>query len=303
MPSARQTLCPLARWPFIAAALMALLGHAARAGIGLHESDIILRVTDARITTWAVDTGATPAALVPARLFLGDFAGIASTADPGFDTEPFTFAPGTQTGFDLPMALRRWNGTAFEPVSSPVVRVRLGPSLVRYTPPDDTPVTGFGLTIGANGLFHRHYTFTLLADAQDTPVGPWADGVYAMAMRTWNTGPGIAPSETFFILFSQNAPPEQVAAASASAASTLLGPAPCNPADIAATDSTPGPDAQIDNGDFALFVASFFADTCTGAVPCAPADIAATDSTPGPDGQIDNGDFALFISAFFTGCG
>ncbi len=300
MPLARTSLRTGPLTLAAGAASLAMLATQARAGVGLHESDIILRVTDGRITTWAVDTGATPPAIIPSRLFSGDFAGIASTADPGFDTEPFTFAPGTQTGFDLPLALRRWNGTAFEAVSSPVVRVRLGPSLVRYTPPDDTPVAGFGLSIGSNGLFHRHYTFTLLADAQDTPVGPWADGVYALAMRMWNTGPGIAPSEVFFILFSQNASPEQVAAA---AASTLLGPEPCNPADIAATDSTPGPDAQIDNGDFALFVASFFADTCTGAVPCAPADIAATDSTPGPDGQIDNGDFALFVSAFFAGCG
>jgi hypothetical protein len=291
--------------PALAAAVaaLALPTLPARAGVGLHESDIILRITGGRITTWAVDAGTEPPRLVASRLFLGDFGGIASTADPGFDTEPFTFAPGTQTGFDLPLALRRWDGTAFVGVSAPVVRVRLGPTLRRYTPPDDTPVAGFGLTIGANGLFHRHYTYTLLADTQDTPVGAWADGVYALAMRMWNTGPGVAPSEVFFILFSQNAPPEQVAAARSWAASHLLGPTPCNPADIAGTDASPGPDGQIDNGDFALFIASFFGDVCTGAVPCAPADIAGTDAAPGPDGQIDNGDFSLFISAFFAGCG
>jgi GH15 family glucan-1,4-alpha-glucosidase len=77
-----------------------------------------------------------------------------------------------------------------------------------------------------------------------------------------------------------------------------------SPADIAQTDATPGPDGQIDNGDFALFVSSFFSADCDGsAVPCNPADIAATDASPGPDGQVDNGDFALFISLFFSGGG
>ncbi len=79
---------------------------------------------------------------------------------------------------------------------------------------------------------------------------------------------------------------------------------PCNPADIAATDGSPGPDGQIDNGDFVLFIASFFTAECVepGPVPCGPADIASTDSEPGPDGQVNNGDFQLFISSFFAGC-
>lgn len=75
----------------------------------------------------------------------------------------------------------------------------------------------------------------------------------------------------------------------------------CNPADIAQTDGTPGPDGQVDNGDFSLFIAAFFSAFCpTGsAVPCNDADIAQTDGSPGPDGQVDNGDFALFVSSFF----
>jgi subtilisin family serine protease len=80
----------------------------------------------------------------------------------------------------------------------------------------------------------------------------------------------------------------------------------CGPADIAQTDSSPGPDGNVDNGDFSLFINSFFSADCSatcGIEPvttCAPADIGQTDSSPGPDGCVDNGDFSLFISAFFS---
>jgi uncharacterized repeat protein (TIGR01451 family) len=80
----------------------------------------------------------------------------------------------------------------------------------------------------------------------------------------------------------------------------------CNPADIAQTDSTPGADGCVDNGDFGLFISSFFSADCTATcgnlpvVQCNPSDIAETDSTPGADGCVDNGDFGLFISSFFS---
>jgi hypothetical protein len=83
------------------------------------------------------------------------------------------------------------------------------------------------------------------------------------------------------------------------------GPTPCNEADIAQTDSSPGPDGCVDNGDFSLFIASFFGADCSATcgqepvVACNEADIAQTDSSPGPDGCVDNGDFSLFIAAFF----
>jgi hypothetical protein len=75
----------------------------------------------------------------------------------------------------------------------------------------------------------------------------------------------------------------------------------CGPSDIAATDASPGPDGCVDNGDFLLFISSFFSADCDGStVPCNPADIAATDASAGPDGLVDNGDFLLFISSFFS---
>ena len=75
---------------------------------------------------------------------------------------------------------------------------------------------------------------------------------------------------------------------------------PCGPADIANTDSDPGADGFIDNGDFTLFFSSFFLPETDPSRLIA--DIANTDGDPGADGAVDNGDFTLFFTAFFAGC-
>lgn len=87
----------------------------------------------------------------------------------------------------------------------------------------------------------------------------------------------------------------------------MIVPCACNPADIANTDGTPGPDNAVDNGDFSLFFTSFFGAQCPlcghpGSSPCNAADVAATDGSPGPDGCVDNGDFSLVFTSFFAGC-
>jgi hypothetical protein len=64
------------------------------------------------------------------------------------------------------------------------------------------------------------------------------------------------------------------------------------PADIGDNGSNPGPDGNVDNGDFSLFISAFFSGDPV-------ADIADNGSNPGPDGNVDNGDFSLFISSFF----
>lgn len=84
------------------------------------------------------------------------------------------------------------------------------------------------------------------------------------------------------------------------------GPPDC-PADIAASDGTPGADGAVNNGDFQCFFANFFNALCPACgtvttTPCSAADIAQSDGTPGPDGCVNNGDFQLFFGEFFTGC-
>ncbi len=78
-------------------------------------------------------------------------------------------------------------------------------------------------------------------------------------------------------------------------------------ADIADNGSNLGPDGLLDNGDFGLFIAAFFAanddesGACDGStIPCSPADIADNATMPGGDGFVDNGDFSAFIVSFFA---
>ncbi len=75
-------------------------------------------------------------------------------------------------------------------------------------------------------------------------------------------------------------------------------PTGAGPADVATTDGEPGGDGVVDNGDFTLFFASFFA--AEGTADRLRADIASTDGDVGADGAVDNGDFALFFSSFFA---
>lgn len=95
--------------------------------------------------------------------------------------------------------------------------------------------------------------------------------------------------------------------ASTSAAATLVvRPPACSPADIADTDGLPTPDGVVDNGDFSAFFEAFFLPADQPGVLLA--DIANTDGQTtldgaGPDGIVDNGDFSAFFLFFFQGCG
>lgn len=77
----------------------------------------------------------------------------------------------------------------------------------------------------------------------------------------------------------------------------------CTPADIADNGGSFGPDNVLDNGDFQLFLSSYFTPCVAPLSPCSPADIANNGSEPTPDGVLDNGDFQLFTASYFTGCG
>lgn len=87
----------------------------------------------------------------------------------------------------------------------------------------------------------------------------------------------------------------------------VVGTAGCNPADIAQSDGTPGPDGTVNNGDFQCFFTFFFTANCPSCdggntTPCNAADIAQADGTPGPDSCVNNGDFQCFFANFFLPC-
>jgi hypothetical protein len=177
-----------------------------------------------------------------------------------------------QAGTTIPITISGGN-LKFVTSASQVTISGTGVTVVGTPTPNalGNSVTGLSLQVAANAtLGLRNIVIT---NTDGPPGQPWGGGSTATRNNAFNI----------------TAPPVVA----------------CNPADIADNASVPGPDGQVDNGDFSLFVQQFFSSTiqagCNGStIPCAAADIADNASNPSPDGTLDNGDFSLFISSFFS---
>ncbi|MFT3683465.1 MAG: kelch repeat-containing protein [Phycisphaerales bacterium] len=67
-------------------------------------------------------------------------------------------------------------------------------------------------------------------------------------------------------------------------------------ADLGRPGGLPGPDGQLDNNDFIVFITHFFNSSPL-------ADVGRQGGVHGADGALDNNDFIAFIDLFFAGCG
>ena len=75
----------------------------------------------------------------------------------------------------------------------------------------------------------------------------------------------------------------------------LPGAFPLCAVDLGSQGGIPGPDGQLDNNDFVIFIADFFTLN-------ARADVGRQGGAPGGDGLFNNNDFVVFIDEFFGGC-
>jgi len=134
----------------------------------------------------------------PQRVFASEMGEVLPdfTDEPGFDNAPGTFPVPSSIGFDVPDALRVWNGTDFSQVSPARMEVAFS-TLSRLTPEAPGVVVGFSLPVGSNGEWHRHLEFTLLP--------PAGSGVYLLTLRLWSTDPDIGASEPFWVVFNNGA--------------------------------------------------------------------------------------------------
>lgn len=158
-----------------------------------HAGDVAIVVEDNAIITGMEDS---QGAFARFRVFGSEFGEgdiFNFTDEPGFDAEPGTFTSGSQTGFNILAPLLAWNGNGFEPTGGETLTINFS-ALERTT--GDGFVAGFGLTVPANGSWHRHLGFTLNADGE----GERDPGVYLLELNLWNTA-GLADSAPFWIVF------------------------------------------------------------------------------------------------------
>lgn len=155
--------------------------------------DITITVENGRLATTA-DAGA---GLVPQRVFSADFGALGVpdfTDEPGFLALPGTFVPGTRTGFNITSGLRRFNGTACEPVDAERIDASF---LTLNAMIGIAPSAGFDLAVQSDGGWHRHLNFTLFAEGGKLP----ADGIYVVELELYSTDGVTAPSAPFWIVF------------------------------------------------------------------------------------------------------
>ncbi|MCE2653123.1 MAG: hypothetical protein LW650_06365 [Planctomycetaceae bacterium] len=272
-----------------------LAGAVAQAQV--HPTDVILSVNAGRVTTGAVSpcTGE----VVDQRIFRTNLGAFDTINDPGFDSPIGSLPVGARVGFDILGSLKVWNGSDFSQTASPRLRIRLGGAAnTRFTPADQSVVTGFGFTVGSDGAYHHHFNFSLFSQAAP-PAIPAEAGVYLLTLRMWCDAPGIAPSEPIWLVINQLRPEAELDAAFNWQAQNagVRGVFVCCLADVTGIGGPPAqPDGLVTGDDFNAYIAAFAAGEPL-------ADVTGIGGPPSqPDGLVTGDDFNAFIAAFASGC-
>ncbi len=244
-----------------------------------HLIDIAIGPSQGRIATGVFQIqGSNVAALLSQRVFITEFGLFPNfTSNPGLDSFVAAFQGGSQIGFNIRKALRKWDGSQFpsgpEGIPPEHIQIKLGAAAnTRITPDTDTLVVGFANLVsnGGNniGEYHHHKGYTLL--------DPASDGIYLLELEQWSTDPALGPSLPYWMVFSQNASQEDLQAAASWARAHLW--VPTCAADL-------NNDGIVDDADFVDFAVAYDYLLCDP--PGCPADLNG-------DWQVDDADFVIF---------
>ncbi len=233
-----------------------------------HEGDIVITGEHGVIETGYADSGSP---VYGRRVFDTTFGKLPNwTNDPGFDSVVGAFAPAAALGFDIQGPVLVWDGAAFEDVAESQILITKGPLFA--TTPLDGGLPGFVFgQASTTGKFHHHMGYELL--------DPASDGVYLLELTLWEETGAIEESAPFFLIFGQNAEPDELADAVAWVEDTLVG-TPCR-ADLDG-------DGSLSIFDFLAFQNLFDAE-----------DLAADFDG---DGALTIFDFLSFQNEFDAGC-
>jgi hypothetical protein len=190
---------------------------AGTASAQLHDGDIVIGLIDDQIVTGVPGDGGVPD--FGERVFTTEFSGFLPnwTDSPGFDSAADTFAPGTQVGFDIQAALRKWdevNGDFFTIPDERLTITKGGSSVTTPLVDQVEPGYVFG-SANSSGKLHEHVGYELLS--------PTTDGIYLLQLTLWSPDVAIAESAPFWILFNKNRDQQMVEDAGQWVRDNLLG--------------------------------------------------------------------------------
>lgn len=190
-------------WNFVGAAGLAFATLSASAQ-SVHEGDIDVGVAGGRLvvegalhteygTGYGIFEGSLDTLLAGPRW---------RTTDPGFTSEPGTFAPTDMLYFGPVGALSFWNGSTWGAPGNAVLVVRDSfDETATYTGTGvstSAAFDGFMTDGGPTGQIHQHIAFTL----QTSPLGVSpAVGAYRIAMQL--TSPSYDPSDPFWLVLNR----------------------------------------------------------------------------------------------------
>jgi hypothetical protein len=162
----------------------------------VHEGDIEMSIVAGAIT---LEGHALLRASNGYAVFEGDFGDVAggpfSSDDPGFDSEPGTWASGAVVSYRILGALEFWNGSSWGLAGAE--RVRLDGNLGEESFFEGTGISGnvTGLigVAGSNGQVHEHLDMTVSRVGGGLP----AVGAYMIQLQVFSNG--FADSQPFYI--------------------------------------------------------------------------------------------------------
>lgn len=216
----RKTNRPLLATPlFLVLAFAASVLWAEPAALAQPHRDVQLYLDAGSLRTGAVDFDNGGAIIPDVRAYRAWFGETANgTNDPGFNASIGTFPSGTLLSFNILDALRKWDGSDFDAISTERLFVSLG-AQNRQTPTvPDGFVAGFNIAAAAsNGSYHQHINYFLTT--------PFSSGVYLLKIEL---RVGTLMSEPIYLVFNQSAPALEHEAAFAYVENVLLTPPLCS---------------------------------------------------------------------------
>lgn len=181
---------------FGAMALSAALFCAPAWSQHLHEGDIIISVVNGKLATSGGHTD---------TIFEGDFGdfagGLYSTDDPGYDSDPGTFADGTIISYQALGTLQFWNGSSWGSAWVPAdVQVRIDGNLGESTFWGASGVSGdpvglIGQAVGG-GNIHEHLDMTVVGSNRSVA------GAYLITLQLTSSS-GLQASDPYFIVLNR----------------------------------------------------------------------------------------------------